>query len=415
MQASTWLQTADANYVQPGDPVLKRLPYTQEELDDFDCIILYDPDPTLWPPQYPQMLINFVARAGGGLIYIAGERETKTLFDRPDDPAVAFISILPVVSEPGLYQTDVSVKLSSQEPWRLDITSEGKADPIFQFSTKPDENARILDSLPGMYWHFPVTRAKPGATVLARHGDPRMRNEYGQHVLLATQRVGPGRTIWVGFDSTYRWRDPDEQFFDGFWARMIDRAGRSKQLGGRYPYTLTTDRASYRPGSTVTLTATFENTLERDAGLDALHGELEVADENPIPITLTPRSGDPNTFETTFPVNHPGLHFVRVWSGGEDLRQIAKAATLQFPVELPNLEYDRPGNDLATLESLAQVSHGSVFTLDQLDEIPSAFKTRRVTRVLEDRQEIWDAPILFSTILLALFAEWILRKKFRMV
>jgi hypothetical protein len=415
LQASTWLQTADANYVQPGNPVLKRLPNTQEELNDFDCIVLYDPDPALWPQEYPQLLINFVAQAGGGLVYVAGERETKNMFERPDDPAVAFLSMLPVVSEPGLYRTDVSVKLSSQEPWRLEITPEGRADPIFQFSQKPEENENILSSLPGMYWHYPVTRAKPGATVLARHGDPRMRNEHGPHVLLATQRVGPGRTFWIGYDSTYRWRYLSEQFFDGFWARVIDRAGRSKQLGGRYPYTLATDRATYRPGSNVTLTATFESALERDTGLDALHGEVEVADQPPIPITLNPRPGDANTFETSFPVNHPGLHFIRVWSGGEDLKQIAKAATLQFPVELPNLEYDRPGNDMATMQTIAKASHGAVFELDQLNQVADAFRTKRVARVLEDRQEIWDAPILFSTILLALFAEWVLRKKYRMV
>ena len=29
---------------------------------------------------------------------------------------------------------------------------------------------------------------------------------------------------------------------------MIDRAGRSKQLGGRYPFVLSMDRATYRPG-----------------------------------------------------------------------------------------------------------------------------------------------------------------------
>ena len=127
-----------------------------------------------------------------------------------------------------------------------------------------------------MYWHYPVTRAKPGATVLARHGDPRMRNEHGQHVLLATQLVGPGRTFFVGFDSTYRWRFLDEQFFDGFWARLIDRAGRSKQLGGKYPYTLATDRESYKPGSQVTVTAKFENPADRDTGMDTLHGEVEV-------------------------------------------------------------------------------------------------------------------------------------------
>ena len=42
--------------------------------------------------------------------------------------------------------------------------------------------------------------------------------------------------------------------------------------------------------------------------------------EPAIPITLNPRQGDNNTFETSFPVTHPGLHFIRVWTGGEDLR-----------------------------------------------------------------------------------------------
>jgi len=169
------------------------------------------------------------------------------------------------------------------------------------------------------------------------------------------------------------------------------------------------------PGSQVTLTATFENALERDTGLEQLHGEVEVADQPPVPIQLTPRSGDANTFETVFPVNHPGLHFVRVWSGGEDLRQVAKAATLQFQVELPNLEYERAGNDVATLQGVAKASFGNVFELDQIDQVEGAFKTKRVGRILEDRQEIWDAPILFGAILAALFAEWVLRKKYRMV
>src|SRR5207249_6314452 len=103
---------------------------------------------------------------------------------------------------------------------------------------------------------------------------------------------------------------------------------------------------------------------DRDAALDALHAEVEVADQPPVPLTLTPRTGDPNTFETNFPVNHPGLHFVRVWSGGEDVKGAVKAATLQFQVELPNLEYERPGQDLATLQQIARTTGGSVFELD---------------------------------------------------
>jgi hypothetical protein len=415
ISASTWLQTADADYEQPGDPRIKRLPATADELDEFDCIVLYDPDPNLWPDTFPQLLSDFVAKSGGGLIYIAGERNTKDIFDRPDDPSLAWLNLLPVVVEPGLYRSDVSVKLSSREAWKLDVTAEGKADPIFGFAQTPEQNEAILANLPGMYWHFPVTRAKPGATVLARHGDPRMRNEYGPHTLLATQLVGPGRTFFVAFDSTYRWRYRDEQYFDGFWARMIDRAGRSKQLGGRYPYTLSTDRSSYRPGSQVTLTARFDNPADRDPALDTMHGEVQVGDDPAIPISLSPKSSDPNAFETTFSVEKPGRHFIRVWTGDADAKTVERAATLEMPVELPNLEFDNPVQDLSTLQTIARVTGGTVFDLAHGASIPNAFKTRRVARTLEDRQEIWDAPLLWGVVFFAIVLEWVLRKRFRLV
>lgn len=415
LSASTWLQTADPQYEHPGNPPIKRLPITEEEMNEFDCVVMYDPDPELWPENFPELLSDFVARAGGGLVYVAGERMTKTLFDRPDDPASAWVNMLPVVSEPGLYRSEVSMRLSSQSPWRLEITPEGKADPIFQFASTPEKNEPILASMPGMFWHFPVTRAKPGATVLARHGDPRMRNEHGPHVLLATQLVGPGRTIFVGFDSTYRWRYLDEQYFDGFWAGMIDRAGRGKQLGGRYPYVLSMDRADYRPGSQATLTARFENLNELDAGLESLSGEVEVGDKPPVPVTLSPRAGERGVFEASFPVSQAGPHFVRVWPGEPEARGMARPATLQFDVELPNLEYERPGVDVATLQQVANVTGGGVFDASQIDQIAAAFRVRQVARTLEDRQEIWNAPLIFGTILLALFAEWVLRKKYRMV
>ncbi len=413
--ASTWLQAATADYEQPGNPAIKKLPQTQEELNDYDCIVLYDPDPNGWPQQFPQMLSDFVGKAGGGLVYIAGERMTKNLFDRTDDPSAQWLTMLPVVAEPGLYQSEVTMKLSAKEAWKLEITPEGKTDPIFQFDPNAEKNEKVLANLPGMYWHFPVTRAKPGATVLARHADPRMRNEHGQNVLLATQLVGPGRTFFVAFDSTYRWRYLDEQYFDGFWARMIDRAGRTKQLGGRYPYTLSTDRNTYKPGSQVTLTARFEHLADRDSSLDALHGEVEVADSAPIPLNLTPKSGENGVFETTFTVSKPGPHFIKVWSGAEEAKLVVKAATLQIPVELPNLEFERPTVELATLQAMAKASGGAVFDLTQLDQLPEAFRVHKVARVLEDRQEIWHAPLIWGGILLAIFTEWVLRKKFRMV
>jgi hypothetical protein len=415
VSVSTWLQSATPDYQQPGNPVIQRMPQTQEELNDYDCVVLYDPDATAWPQNFPQMLQNFVGKAGGGLIYIAGERETKNLFDRSEDSTTAWLGMLPVVVDPGLYQTEVTMKLSAQEAWKLEITPEGIADTIFQFDPDPQKNLKVLDNLPGMYWHFPVTRAKPGATVLARNADPRMRNEHGQHVLLATQLVGPGRTFFVAFDSTYRWRYLDEQYFDGFWARVVDRAGRGKQLGGRYPFTLSTDRTSYKPSSQVTLTARFDDPADRDSGMENLHGEVEAPDGTTTSISLTPTPADNSVFETNFTVSKSGPHSVRVWTGAEEAKLVIKAATLQFPVELPNLEFDRPTVDMSTLQGMAKASGGAVFDFSQADEVPGAFKVHKVAQVLEERQEIWHAPIIWMTVLGALFIEWIMRKKYQMV
>jgi hypothetical protein len=67
------------------------------------------------------------------------------------------------------------------------------------------------------------------------------------------------------------------------------------------------------------------------------------------------------------------------------------------------------------LADLARLTKGRVFELTDLGELDEAVAMREVTRTLEDREELWDAPLLFSTVILGLTAEWVLRKLFRMV
>ena len=414
VELSAWLQDADKDYEQPGDVPLRRLPNTPEELDRYDAVLLYDPDPLLWGSGFSEMLTKFVAESGGGLVLIAGEHQTADLFDHPNDPAHAWVSLLPVVRQPGLFRSEVQVQLSTRSAWKLLITERGEHDPIFTFSDDPQQNEQILKSLPGMYWHFPVTRAKPGAVVLARHGDPRMRNEFGQEVLLATQPVGPGRTFFVGFDSTYRWRYLDEDYFDGFWARLVDRAGRNKLLGGTYPFRLSTDRETYTPGGRVRLTARM---VDQRAGAfypDTLTGQIEHGSDEPTTITL--RQGDePGTYISAFTVDKAGPYAVRVWAGDQAMGSVIKAASLVIDVALPNLEYENPTMDLAGLETLSAATGGKALPLADADKLPEVFRTGLVDRVLEDRQEVWDAPLLFCSIFGLFVVEWLLRKRYRLV
>ena len=47
--------------------------------------------------------------------------------------------------------------------------------------------------------------------------------------------------------------------------------------------------------------------------------------------------------------------------------------------------------------------------------LPQAFTTGLVTKRLEDRNEIWSAPILFGMLVLLLTIEWLLRKRCQLV
>jgi hypothetical protein len=424
LEFACWLQTAGDGYEQMGTRPIRRLPANRQELEHYDVVILFDPDMRALGPAWPPLLTQFVGTAGGGLVYVAGEMHTRNLFDgvASDDGAAgstvdnSWLRMLPVAADRGLYATAAEVALSAREPWNLELTSEGGLDPILQFDHDPAKNREVLTSLPGMYWHFPITRAKSGATVLVRHGDPRMRNSFGRHVLMAMHRYGPGRTMFVGFDSTYRWRYLHEEYFDGFWARLIDRVGRSKALGGRYPFTLSTDQASYRTGDHITIRARAVDSGDDTGVVADLRGEIELAGAAPTPLEMEPVPNQLGVAEASFTATEAGVYSVRVLPGNVSAQgdPAVRPAKLSLRVEAASSELDRPKLDRALLEDMAKASGGSVVSLADYQRVPAAFQVKRVGRLLEYRDELWDAPIVFGALMLLLTLEWLLRKRARM-
>jgi hypothetical protein len=419
IEFSSWLQASTDDYEQVGYKPLRRLPATQAELNHYDAVILFDPQMRDLGPAWSEMLRKFVGDAGGGLIYVSGEVNTPHLFSTNSADATApendWKRMLPVVCEPGLYQSAADVKLSARETWNLELTPDGADDPAFQFSPDPSKNRDILASLPGMYWYFAVTRAKPGATVLAQHGDQRMHNTFGRHVLMATQRYGPGRAVFIGFDSTYRWRYLSEQYFDGFWARMVDRVGRSKVLGGRYPFTLSTEKSVYRVGDRVTVRVQMVPGQEDSGLVSQLRGDAEVAGQEPVALEFEAQPEHPDVLEASFKAEKAGSYLARVLpTASSDGETAVRAATLPFKIEPAEQEFDNPRLNRTLLDDVARASGGKVFTLTDVDQMPDAFRVKQVDRLLEYRQELWDSPLLALVIIGLLTTEWVWRKKCRM-
>jgi hypothetical protein len=415
---AAWLQHADPGFRQPGDRPITRLPNDAEELGRYDAVVLIDPDMQALGPQWPDLIANFVGKDGGGLIFMPGELYSQQLFDAEagaGSEAGRWTRILPVVREPGLFRTEAEVRLATQSTYTLELTPEGRGDPIFEFHPDPIRNRTILTSLPGMYWSFPVTRARPGATVLARHGDPRMQNQYGRHVLLASQLYGPGRTVFIGFDSTYRWRYLAEDYFDGFWARLVDRVGRNKALGGRFPFQVSLGKTAYRVGDRVQIGVRFTEAAAV-AEASGLAAEIEPDGQPPEPLPFERAPDDPALLTASFPAERAGGYTLRITPAtGVDPGAATRVSTTNFRIEPPRRELDEPSLNRALLADLARLTGGRVLDVAEVRKLDESIPMREVTRTVEQRDELWDAPLLYAIIILGLTTEWISRKIFRMV
>ena len=418
IESAIWIQHADPGYKQGGDRPIIRLPSDADELGRYDALLLIDPDMRALGAQWSELITNFVGKDGGGLIFVPGELYSQQFFEADEsesEGAGKWTRLLPVVREPGLFRTEAQVRLSTQSTYLLELTAEGRGDPIFEFHSDPIKNRAILTSLPGMYWSFPVTRARPGATVLARHGDPRMQNQHGRHVLLASQLFGPGRTVFLGFDSTYRWRYLSEDYFDGFWARLIDRVGRNKALGGRFPFQVHLGKSGYRVGERVSVGVRFTEAAAV-AEASRLVAELEVAGQPPEPLAFDRAPDDTDLLTATFPADKAGAYTLRISPAtAADAGAAVRVSTTTFRVEPPRREVDEPSLNRPLLNDIARVTKGRVFDFATVDQLDDAIAMREVTQTLEDREELWDAPLLYATIVLGLTAEWVLRKIFRMI
>ena len=323
---------------------------------------------------------------------------------------------MPVVRDAGLYRSEAEVRLSSQNTYTLELTPEGRGDPVFEFHPDPIRNRAILTSLPGMYWSFPVTRARPGATVLARHGDPRMSNQYGRHVLLASQLYGPGRTAFIGFDSTYRWRYLAEDYFDGFWARLVDRVGRNKALGGRFPFQVHLGKGVYRVGDRVSVGVRYTDpaALAEAAELTA---ELEIAGQPPEPLRFEKVPDDPGHADGNLHGPAGGCVFAQDRPRGDGRpglrracldhdvsRRAAAARDRRALAQSAPLDRARPAHQRPGLRP-APTSAGST------TPSPCARSPERS----KPATSCGTPPCSSAIIVLSLTVEWVLRKLYRMV
>ncbi len=408
--AHSWLQTADPEVTQDASDGMKpltRLPYSEEELFKYDVIVLIDPNPIFFNPDWGRLLKRFVGEHGGGLVYVAGLVHTE---DALSNEKRGIAELLPV--EIGRMQLTFQMRLdrANEIPWRLDLTPQGLESSILKLENDSDENRKLWDDMPGIFWSQPIRATKPGGIALMTHSDPRLRMKEGPMPVMATQFYGVGRTLFIGFDSTWRWRYIEHsKYFNQFWGQAVRYLSQGRLLGGRKRVLVFTDKDAYTVGQQVEVTVRmFEQDFETPLRRDEVSVEVKFEDGVTETIKLTPDISKDGDYKGSFPVLKAGL--VEITPKVTDPSLVEKMANKVVHVTLPQLEYKETRMNEALLQQVAQVSGGKYLRPAQFDELRRMLPDKKVMLVNETTEDLWDAPIVLALFCLLLFTEWILRK-----
>ncbi len=413
IDVSCWLQSADLSAVRDGDIVIDHLPTAAEELFQYDVVILMDPDKKEFDEPWCRLVDRLVTEHGGGLLFAAARAHTPALMrERALKP---LLDLLPVTLDPEADLLLNQIGHYQLSPSPFEIPQAAYAHPVLRLADDPVSTKLAWQGIGDVYWHYPVLRAKPVATVLMRHGHPRMKNAFGGHVLAAVQFVGAGRTGFLGFDSTWRWRRFSPELYDRFWVQFVRYLSEGKLLGGSKRATLLVENEHPALGEAVTVTARLLDSRFEPLQRDEVAAQVSVEDQR-VDFPLAARRDRPGWFEGRFVPDRVGSYRIRLTLPGAAAGEGVEVER-EILVARPNLEILHPQMNKAALTTIAEQSQGGRYwEIDEADGLPAVIPDLHEEIPVRSRPTtLWDNWKVLTLLVSLLSVEWAVRKWTRLL
>ncbi|MEZ0275660.1 MAG: glutamine amidotransferase [Roseimicrobium sp.] len=409
-------------------------PTTREELNSYDVIMISDVPVGNFSEQQMQWVVDWVVERGGGFLMAGG----NTAFDTGNYDRTPWEKITPVdMLDYGDGHWGQALEVA--------IPPSVRTHPIWQIVGDAKENAAILDTHPIFGGMNRVRRAKPGATVLAVVKDepeqpviaaqsygrgrsiaylPDPNGGWGEHVIRWSADNAPtlGDRIELGqgasltthpsearAPSTPRPPHPSS-YYAAFWVNTMKWLAensirwRRDKLSGRIL------AAQARPGTSLPVAVEF--LAESDPAKVALQ---EIGARLDVPGSPRVRLGyDRDRREFTGMLRVPPdltAKEVQVLfdttTGRESLTDAARCGVL-----VQNSEYTRSAPDIILMAELAQAGGGQVLTTPEsaIAACRAASEARAARESRSWPQPVWSRWPWWSTMLVLLGLEWVLRR-----
>lgn len=391
------------------------LPKDPDALLNYDCIILGDITPDQLPREGRERLEKYVSERGGTLVLLAGKRSMPIEFARDGDP----IQKLLPIRNPKVFRADTGFKIN--------LTGEGSQTGFLRLDPNPGISAETWANLPPHYWAI-TGQAKEGAVTLAsvapgiKFNTAKESNDWERNSgLVVRHNYGFGKVVYVGIDSTWRWRfKKGDTYNHRFWSQVIRWAASDRALVAGNDFVRFGSREPvYRADQELELVVRFSDkvkNLKKDAmagarlwhkpkgGPETAVGLMPLRPHPVIPREYIGSQGNlpPGDYDIELVI--PDIEDKLNGPDGKKLR----AHVQILPAETGEML------DLSTnwslMEELATRSGGKVFPAHQAKELIELLQNRSASREFTTEQKVWQSWWTLGLLIGLLSLEWLIRK-----
>lgn len=387
----------------------------EEQLEKTDILIVGDIEPAAISDRIWTLIETAIADNGLTLLVIPGRR-----FMPQKHSSKVLQRLLPLSDFRQQKAESYRRSLPGSKPttFQLRPTASAADLSLFRFTSAGEEQKVNIANLPGHPWAYSGT-PKPAASVWANLAVPGVDMADQKLPAIVHQYYGFGQVVWLGIDSTWRWRfRAGDRWHHRFWGQTVRWAARNKSASGNDQVRLSLSDVVVSETEGVEASIRWNPKLVpqlADADVRLLvqrlpdvdgEGDAALMQE----IALTPTKGTPERYVTQLPNQQPGTYAIKLVVDGAGIQleqEIASELIVQkrTSTELANISCNRQ-----VLQQLAAATGGEFLEPWQLSRLPEiiAPEVEKGTQVEEHSLwDTWPAMLLFFFLLTA---EWIVRK-----
>ena len=381
-----------------GEYLGDAFPARQEELNQYDMIILYDVDiPRL--KSKSELFKSFLLDRGGGIFAILGENYLKSGFPRWLDDYLPFVS------------TDKRARIYYNR-----FTGKPVENYLFHPAVRLSDNRQGIregwNSMPPFEAIVPTDSIMPGSEILVGSGI----NTTGSDLpVLGFRSFGAGKALastaapfwhWLFYDYGFGGEGKEyHSFFEGIvnWLALREESD---------PIKISPDKTIYTKGEKVGFSASVYDLSFRPIG--GATGNITLINQTGADTTITQlMEKSEGQYRAEFETLPPGKYkfIASINKDGKKLRE----SSGEIAIEAFSIEDYRRRPDFGALASISQLTGGAFSPLNEIDSLYSKMKNDKIVVSIQKEIVLWNKFWLLAIFILALAAEWFLRKKYQLI